>query len=61
MEIGIQDKLDFNFEIFQNKFSLNDCIIGRLRFNKVNIQIKSAEIHFIKKEIFLGNFLVSLN
>lgn len=56
MEIGIEEKLNFNFELFQNKFHLKDCIIGRLTFNKVKLIIKSAEIHFYKKEILLGNF-----
>jgi len=54
LEIGILERLNFNLELFQNKFHLNDCIIGRLTFNKVKLTIKSAEIHFYKKEILLG-------
>ena len=51
-EIGISDKLDFIFEIFQNKFHLSDCILGKITFNKVNFPIKCIEIHLYKKEAF---------
>ena len=54
IEMGIQEKLNLNFEIFQNKFHLHDCIIGKLIFNKVKIPIKSVEVHLYKKEILLG-------
>lgn len=57
IEVGIQDHVNFNFEIFQNKFSLQDCIIGRIKFNLVKIQLKGAELHLYKKEILLGIFL----
>jgi hypothetical protein len=50
----MQDKLNLEFEVFQNKFHLNDCILGKLTFNKVSLGIKSVEIHLFKKELLLS-------
>jgi hypothetical protein len=50
-EVGIQNAFKMNIEIFQNKFHLNDCILGRIIFNKVKFSIKSIEAHLYKKEI----------
>jgi hypothetical protein len=49
-EVGIQNLFSMNIEIFQNKFHLNDCIIGKIKFNKVKFNIKSVEAHLYKKE-----------
>lgn len=57
LEIGIQDKLNFSIEIFQQKFHLSDCILGKVMFKKVKIPIKSLEAHLYKKEILFSNIL----
>ena len=50
MEIGVSEKLHMEYELFQNKFHLNDVITGKLYFINVLTNIKSIEVQLIKKE-----------
>ena len=54
MEVGISNAIHMEYELFKNKYSLTDCVIGKIYFIKVSMKVKTIEIHFIKKEIFCG-------
>jgi len=49
-EVGLEGKLEFKFELDRTKFHLEDCITGKVSFNKVRIQIAQMEIILIKRE-----------
>lgn len=38
----------FDFE--KSKYTLKDCIVGKVTFKKVSIRLKSMEIQLIKRE-----------
>ena len=50
MEIGMSDKLHMEYELFENKFHLNDVITGRLFFKEVLTMIRNIEIVLLRKE-----------
>jgi vacuolar protein sorting-associated protein 26 len=50
MELGIPNQTLFEFELFKNKYNLEDCILGRLRFERVNMKVRSIDIQLIKIE-----------
>ena len=50
MEIGMSDKLHMEYELFENKFHLNDVITGRLFFREVLTKIRNIEIVLLRKE-----------
>jgi vacuolar protein sorting-associated protein 26 len=54
MEVGISNAIHMEYELFKNKYSLTDCVVGKIYFIKVSMKVKTIEIHFIKKEIFCG-------
>ena len=55
LEIGVTNKLHMEYELFQNKFDLNDVIIGKLYFLEVTTPVKSVEIQLIKREQILND------
>jgi vacuolar protein sorting-associated protein 26 len=55
LEIGVNNKLHIEYELFQNKFHLNDVIIGKIFIVDINTIINFIEINLIKKEIFYEN------
>lgn len=55
MEVGVNNAIHMEYELFKNKYSLTDCVIGKMYFIKVSMKVKTIEIHFIKKEIFCGS------
>lgn len=58
LEVGISNLIQLEYEIYQNKLHLQDCILGKIYFVKVNMKVRSMEINLIKKEtIGLGNRL----
>jgi vacuolar protein sorting-associated protein 26 len=66
MEVGMSNLIHLEYEIFQNKFSLKDCILGKIYFSYVNLKVKSVELHLIRKENIIlssgpkaDNFLIS--
>lgn len=50
MEVGIQNFIQLEYEIFRNKFFLSDCVLGKIYFIKINIPVKTMEIHLFKNE-----------
>lgn len=54
MEVGIANLIHLEYEIFQSKFHLGDCILGKIYFVKVYMKVKSVELHLIKTEIIGG-------
>jgi vacuolar protein sorting-associated protein 26 len=61
MELGVQSQALLEFELFKNKYSLDDCIIGTLLFKRVNMRIKSIEIQLIKVEsIGHGKYMLTI-
>ena len=55
LEIGVTNKLHMEYELFQNKFDLNDVIVGKLYFLEVTTPVKSIEIQLIKREQILND------
>jgi len=55
MEVGISNAIHMEYELFKNKYSLTDCVVGKIYFIRVLMKVKTIEIHFIKKEIFCGS------
>ena len=55
LEIGVTNKLHMEYELFKNKFDLNDVITGKLYFLEVTTPIKSVEIQLIKREQILND------
>jgi vacuolar protein sorting-associated protein 26 len=54
MEVGIENFIQLEYEIFRNKFVLDDCILGKIYFIKINIPVKSMEIILYKKETIVN-------
>lgn len=50
MEVGIENFIQLEYEIFRSKFVLDDCILGKIYFIKINIPVKTMEILIYKKE-----------
>jgi vacuolar protein sorting-associated protein 26 len=50
MEVGISNMIHLEYELYQSKFYLEQCIIGKIYFVRVNMKIKAAEVHLIKRE-----------
>jgi len=56
MEIGKEDLL-LQFEFYQTKFNLKDCILGKVTFERISFKMKSLELQIIKKETLFNNKL----
>ena len=50
MEVGFNNLIHFEYELFQSKFHLEESIIGKIYFVEVNMKIKTVEVHLIKIE-----------
>jgi vacuolar protein sorting-associated protein 26 len=50
MEVGISNMIHLEYELYQSKFYLDQCIIGKIYFVRVNMKVKAAEVHLIKRE-----------
>ena len=50
MEVGIEECLHIEFEYNRQKYSLKDCIIGKVYFLLVRIRIKYMELAIIRRE-----------
>jgi vacuolar protein sorting-associated protein 26 len=50
MEVGISNLIHFEYELYQSKFSLEECIIGKIFFIQVAMKVRALEIHLIKRE-----------
>ena len=50
MEVGIDNFIQLEYELFKSKFNLSDCILGKIYFIKINIPVKTMEIHLFKNE-----------
>ena len=55
MEVGVSNSIHMEYELFKNKYHLQDCIVGKIFFIKVAMKVKTIEIHFVKKEMYGGN------
>ncbi len=42
--------IHLEYELYQSKFYLDQCIIGKIYFVRVNMKVKAAEVHLIKRE-----------
>ena len=52
LEVGIGNKIHMEYELFKNKYSLADCVVGKIYFIKVAMKVKTVEIHFVRTEMF---------
>ena len=50
MEVGIENFIQLEYEIFKSKFNLSDCVLGKIYFIKINIPVRTMEIHIYRKE-----------
>ena len=50
MEVGIEDCLHIEFEFPKSHYSLKECLLGKVSFILVKINIKYMEINIIKRE-----------
>ena len=39
MEVGISNAIHMEYELFKNKYSLTDCVVGKIYFIKVSMKI----------------------
>ncbi len=51
MEVGMSNLVHLEYEIFKNKFFLDECIVGKIYFINVQMKIKVVEVHLIRKEM----------
>lgn len=54
LEVGIDNALHIEFEYTKTQYHLKDCIVGRVLFHQMNVQIKTMELCIVRKESF-GN------
>ncbi len=50
MEIGVDNMIHLEYELFKNKYHLDDCVLGKIFFIKVNLNVRTIELHLIKTE-----------
>ncbi len=50
MEVGMSNLIHLEYEIYKNKFYLDECIIGKIYFIEVNMRARAVEVHLIRKE-----------
>ena len=50
MEVGIENIVHLEYELFQNKYHLKDCVLGKVYFVNVKMKIKMVELQIVKKE-----------
>lgn len=50
MEMGIDNIIHLDYELFKMKYDINDWIKGRIIFKKVRMRVKLIELHLIKME-----------
>jgi vacuolar protein sorting-associated protein 26 len=54
MEVGFNNMIHLEYELFQSKFHLDECIMGKLYFVDVQMKVKAVEVHLIKAE-YIGS------
>lgn len=50
MEVGIGNMIHLEYELFQSKFHLDECVIGKIYFIDVLMRVRGIEVHLIKVE-----------
>lgn len=60
MEVGIDNFIQLEYEFFKSKFTLADCLLGKIYFIKINIPVRTMEIHLFRKES-IGSHLNNLS
>ena len=50
MEIGIDNMIHLEYELFKSKYHLDDCVLGKIFFMNVNLNVRNVELHLIKRE-----------
>ncbi len=50
MEVGIEDCLHIEFEYDKAKYSLKDCVVGKIYFLLVRIKLKHMEVEIRRRE-----------
>jgi len=50
MEVGIENLVHLEYELFHSKYHLKDCVLGKVYFVDVKMRIKLVELQIIKKE-----------
>jgi hypothetical protein len=50
LEMGIDNLIHLEYELFRTKYHLDDSIVGRILFLKVGMRVKTIELHLAKKE-----------
>lgn len=51
MEVGSENRLNIELEIFKNIFHLKDCVEGRILFKEVSVPLKTMELWIVRKEV----------
>ncbi len=50
MEVGIENLVHLEYELFQSKYHLKDCVLGKIYFVEVKMKVKMIELQIVKKE-----------
>jgi len=50
MEVGIDNLVHLEYELFQNKYHLRDCVLGKVYFVEVKMKVKLVELQIVKIE-----------
>lgn len=50
MEVGFSNLIHLEYELFQSKYNLDECIVGKVYFVSVMMKVKTVEIHLVKNE-----------
>jgi vacuolar protein sorting-associated protein 26 len=50
LEMGIDNIIQLQYELYQTKYHTDEAIIGRLLFHKCLMEVKFIELHLYKKE-----------
>jgi len=50
MEVGIDNLVHLEYELFQNKYHLKDCVLGKVYFVEVKMKVKLVELQIVKIE-----------
>ena len=51
IEVGVEDWLHLSFQLNSKNYSINDILIGKIKFKKVSIRMTKMHIQITKKEI----------
>lgn len=52
MEVGVNDQLSLTFEYEKDCFHLKDCVIGRVIFKEIKMNIKTMQLWLIRYEVY---------